>query len=198
MALQILLILLPGFAASAIVETLSLRSKQTDFQRVISACLYSFVVYVSFVLLTGGTLPFAVSGQGSTNAYITWSSQRIWLLAILTIGTSVLATAYINFDGHLIFRLSKLTQRTTRHSIWNDIFEQVATKDQIVQVELDGDRSVIGVLGYYSDDADDCSLFISQAAWVDESVSETEIPGSGILLTKNSGIRSISLLEKPS
>ncbi len=195
-ALQVLLILLPGFAATAIVEALAPRGKQSDFQRIIGASLYSILVYACFLLAAHGQLPFAVVNQNSPNAYVLWSSSKLWLLLASTMFVGLCTAAYINLDGHRLLRLLKLTERTTRHSIWNDIFERVASKNQIVQVELDGDRSVIGVLTYYSDDADDCSLFVSQAAWVDQHGNEIEIPGTGILLTKNAGIRSVSLLRK--
>jgi hypothetical protein len=195
-ALQILLILLPGFAAAALIDSLAIRGKQTDFQRSISACLYSFVIYSFYVLFSRGNLPFHLEGQGTANAYVVWSRYRLFILLGITVVLGIAVSIYINFDAHRILRKVRLTERTTRHSIWNDIFESVATSDQIVQIELDGDRSVIGVLTYYSDDSEDCSVFVSQAAWVDSSGTTTEIPGQGILLTKNSGIRSISLLQK--
>lgn len=194
-ALQIVLILLPGFAAAAIVDSLAIRGKQTDLQRVIGACLYSFVIYALFMLFSKGLLPFHVEGLGTANPFIIWSIKRLFILLLLTVAMGFVAALYINADAHRLLRKLRVTERTTRHSIWNDIFETVARKNQIVQVELDGDRSVIGVLTYYSDDADDCSLFVSQAAWVDASGNTTEIPGQGILLTKNSGIRSVSLLQ---
>jgi hypothetical protein len=39
-ALEILLILLPGFATAYIVQLLALRGKQTDFDKAIEAALY--------------------------------------------------------------------------------------------------------------------------------------------------------------
>jgi hypothetical protein len=55
----------------------------------------------------------------------------------------------------------------------------------------------MGVLLYYSDAAEDCSLFLKQASWVELDGNTIPIPGQGILLTKNSDIRSVSLLFKP-
>jgi uncharacterized membrane protein YjjB (DUF3815 family) len=59
-ALQILLILLPGFAAAYIVQLLALRGSQTDFDKLIEACLYSILIYAGFVLCTHGALPFEI------------------------------------------------------------------------------------------------------------------------------------------
>ena len=60
---------------------------------------------------------------------------------------------------------------------------------------LPGNRSVLGVLLYYSDDPDENSLFIAKASWVTSDGDQIPIPGQGILLTKQSGILSISLLS---
>jgi hypothetical protein len=124
-----------------------------------------------------------------------WHSKRLLGLAVITIVFSLAGATYINLDGNALFRKLKITERTTRRSIWNDIFEKEASRVQVVQVELGDGRSILGVLTYYSDAADDCSVYIEQATWVDASGAKTPIPGPGILLTKNATIKSISLLD---
>ena len=64
-AVEILLILLPGFAAAYIVQVLALRGSQTDLDKVIEACLYSFLIYATFVLFNQGSLPFDVVAPSS-------------------------------------------------------------------------------------------------------------------------------------
>jgi hypothetical protein len=56
----------------------------------------------------------------------------------------------------------------------------------------------LGSLLYYSDVAEDASIYLTQASWVDSNGNTIAIPGSGILLTKSSGIRSVSLLNPAS
>ena len=195
-ALEIFLILLPGFAAAYVVQQLATRRKQSDLERVIEALLFSFVIYVAFSAANHGQLPFHVlRGSGQTSDSIVWEPKSVGLLAAITFGFSLLAVVYINYDGNRLFRKLRLTERTTRNSIWTDIFESEAGKEQIVQVELSGSRSVLGVLLYYSDDPDESSLFVTRAEWVTSEGEKIPIPGQGILLTKESGIRSISLLD---
>ena len=196
-ALQILLILLPGFAAAYIVQLLSLRGTQTDFDKVIEACLYSILIYAAFVLLAHGALPFELVAPKppATEATVLWYPSRLLGLAGITLALSLASTAYVNLDGNWIFRKLKLTERTARRSIWNDIFQREAKAIQVVQVELGDGRSILGILSYYSDSADDCSVYIEQASWVDSAGGTIAIPGPGILLTKNSTIKSISLLD---
>ncbi len=210
MALQILLILLPGFAAGYIVQFLATRRPQSDLERVIEALLFSFVIYVVYVWLNQGQMPFHLGlDPVSKTDTILWDRVQLAELAGITFISSLVLVAYLRFDGNRIFRLGdtthagllrwlgwcKLTERTTRSSIWNDIFEGEAESKQVLQVELGDGRSVLGVLIYYSDLAEDSSIYLTDASWVSADGKKTPIPGPGILLTKNSIIKSISLLD---
>jgi hypothetical protein len=195
-ALQIFLILLPGFAAAYVVQQLATRRTQTDLERVIEALLFSFVIYVCFVAVNRGELPFSVrKGSGGNGDTIVWNAQHLGVLAAITFAFAIVAVLYINHDWNRWFRRLRLTERTTRSSIWTDILESEAGQEQVVQVELAGGRSILGVLLYYSDDPEDSSLFVTKASWVTSEGEQTAIPGQGILLTKESGILSISLLD---
>ena len=194
-ALQILLILLPGFAAAYVVQQLATRRGQSDLERVIEALLFSFIIYVCFNAATRGGLPFQVQQDKGSDSVV-WISDHLGILAVITFGFAIIAVVYINRDGNRFFRRIGLTERTTRNSIWTDIFESEAGEEQVVQVELSGGRSVLGVLLYYSDNPEESSVFVTQAAWVAPDGKKIPIPGQGILLTKESGIRSISLLDR--
>jgi hypothetical protein len=50
---EVLLILLPGFVTSWILVSLTVRPSQTDFDKIIEALFYSFVIYVFARLLHG-------------------------------------------------------------------------------------------------------------------------------------------------
>lgn len=197
LALQIFLILLPGFSAAYVVQALATRRSQSDFGRMIEALVFSFVIYVSYVPLNGGKLPFHIQddpmGKGSDT--VLWEPAQLARLAAVTAVFALFAVAYIRFDGNRIFRFLRLTERTTRNSIWNDIFEHGAIDNQPVQVELADGRSVLGILLYYSDTSGEGSVYLMDAAWVDEANQTIPIPGPGILLTRSSDIRSVSLLN---
>jgi hypothetical protein len=197
LALQILLILLPGFSAAYVVQALATRRAQSDLERVIEAIVFSFVVYVCYMPLNHGKLPFHIQPDpaGKAETTVVWEpSQLVWL-GIVTAVFSLLAIVYIRFDFNRLFQWLNLTERTTRNSIWNDVFETEAIKAQPLQVELADGRSVIGLLHYYSDAAEDASIYLADASWVDSEGGKVPIPGAGILLTKACGIRSISLLN---
>jgi hypothetical protein len=197
LALQVFLILLPGFSAAYVVQALATRRAPSDLERIIEALVFSFIIYVCYVPLNRGRLPFHIehdlSGKGEDT--VLWEPAQLAWLAAVTFAFALLAVAYIRFDGNRLFRALGLTERTTRNSIWNDILEREAIDNQPVQVELSDGRNILGVLLYYSDASEDGSLYLTQASWVDANGQTVSIPGPGILLTKNSGIRCVSLLD---
>jgi hypothetical protein len=146
-----------------------------------------------------GRLPFHIvrdpAGKGDDT--VLWEPTQLAWLGAVTLLFALIAVAYIRFDGNRILRAFRLTERTTRDSIWNDILESEVIDNQPVQVELGDGRNVLGVLLYYSDASEDGSLYLRQASWVDPNGHLVPIPGPGILLTKSSGIRSVSLLDPP-
>lgn len=197
LALQVFLILLPGLSAAYVVQALATRRTQSDFERVVEALVFSFVIYVCYTPLNNGKLPFHIQHDpaGKIDDTVLWEpTQLVWLAAV-TAAFALLAVAYIRLDGNRLFRAVGLTERTTRNSIWNDILEREAIDNQPIQVELSDGRSVLGVLLYYSDVFDEGSLYLTQASWVDANGQTVPIPGPGILLTKNSGICCVSLLN---
>ena len=199
-ALQILLILLPGFAAAYIVQMLAMRGSQTDFDKVIESCLYSVLIYACFILFTHGFLPFDIIAPKppATETTILWHRKALLGLTGITLVVALLAALYVNHDGNRLFRFRRfqLTERTARRSIWNDVFQGEASNSQLVQVELDNNRSVMGVVTYYSDAAEDCSLFLEQARWIASDGKVEPVRGLGVLLTKNANIRSITFLDE--
>jgi hypothetical protein len=197
LALQVFLILLPGFSAAYVVQALATRRAQSDFERVIEAVVFSFIIYVCYTPLNHGNLPFEIikDQTGKTEDTVLWHPAQLLSLVAVTVVFALFAVVYIRFDGNRFFRAVGLTERTTRNSIWNDILEHEAIDSQPVQVELADGRNILGVLLYYSDNSEDDSVYLSQASWVDKDGQTVPIPGPGILLTKNSGIRSVSLLN---
>lgn len=201
-ALQILLILLPGFTAAYIVQLLATRAKQTDLEKIIEALLFSFLIYVSYSLIRHSALPVIITQTPNGDAFQFHRINLIWL-AGLSLFFAFLMVLYVNKDGARFFRWIRLTERTSRSSIWNDTFQDVQQQvnpeaGSIVEVEIGDGRRVMGVVKFYSDTADECSVFLQSAAWIDEDAT-TEIPvnGPGILLTGNAKITSVSFLDPP-
>jgi len=197
-ALGILLLLLPGFSCAYLVQRLAVRPKQTELDRVIEALILSFFLYLIASPFFNYSLPLSwqkktASGIEQYILQLNWPYLAV--LAGLAISVAILYSANLNRDWLLrLLRKLSITQRTARSSIWNDAFQDIPSS--FVLVQLSRDRSVIGYLRYYSDEPEDASLFLEDAAWiVDADGTQNPIDRPGILLTKQAGIESVSFLN---
>ena len=192
-ALGILLILLPGFTCAYISQHLAVRRERTELDKVIEALIFSFVLYLATLPFFGYTLP--VSWHSGTNGtyQIVLHYRQLFVLLIASIALGILYGANINRDWLLtLFRWCRITERTARSSIWNDTFQEIGG---FVQVGFKDGKRLIGWVRYYSDDSNDSSVFLEDAAWVTEEDQQQPIDGPGILLTKESAIETVSFLR---
>jgi hypothetical protein len=196
-ALGVLLLLLPGFSCAYLVQRLSVRPKQTELDKVIEALLFSFILYLIASRFFRNSLPLSWQKQ-TTEGIDQYTLHLNWpylaTLAALALAAGFLYSANLNHDWLLqLLRKLNITQRTARNSIWNDAFQDIPSS--FVLVQLSDDRSIIGYLRYYSDEPDDASLFLEDAAWILDDGTQSPIEGPGILLTKLAGIESVSFLN---
>jgi hypothetical protein len=195
-ALGMLLILLPGFVAAYLVQLLAARRKQSEFDKVIEALIFSLTLYLITLPFFGYLLPLAWR-PGDEKHPDTWQIFIVWshLLALALLAV-VLGAIYAHSINHnwltAPFRWLKVSKRSARSSVWNDVFSDIKG---FVQVELSDGRSVIGWIRKWSDEDESHVLFLEDAAWIDGTGNELPINGPGILLTKNSGIEQVMFLD---
>ncbi len=190
-----LLILLPGFLCARIVQGLCTNRDQSELDKLVQALLYSFLTYVIFAILpVSAPLVLQVQSTGESKYYsIETRATSLVVLAAIAVGLSLLIAVLENND--LLFRplrWMRITQRTARSSVWNDVFHLL---NGYVQVELLDGRNLLGWLRLYSDSPDESSLFLEDASWLDRENNTVKIDGPGIFLTKESGIRTIMFLN---
>jgi hypothetical protein len=194
--IAILLILLPGFLCAGLIQALCVRRAQTDFDKVWEALLYSFVVYVFFASLVGPALPVNLISNAANGAQQYTIQLRPKALAELALISVVLALAVggivTNDLSGRAFRWLRLTQRTSRLSVWSDVFHDYGG---VVIVEIEDGRRVEGWIRYYSDEPSPASVFLENAAWIDDADNLVPIDGPGILITESLGIKTIEFLR---
>lgn len=109
--LSVLLVLLPGFLCAKLIRWLCPRPQQTEMEKLVDALLYSFVVYAIFTLIFG-------SFQQLTRS-------RVAVLVIIPFCVAALVSYVITNDsaGGML-RKCRFTHRTTRPSVWHDVFHK--------------------------------------------------------------------------
>jgi hypothetical protein len=195
-ALAVLLVLLPGFLCARIVQALCVRPKQSDVDKILESLLYSFIVYLCFAVVSGGAIPVKVDVT-ETEDVKTYSVEiqrsPLATLAGISVCLGLLIGAVNTKDlSGRFFRWARLSQRTTRSSVWNDVFHE---RSGTVLVGLADGRRVMGWAEHYSDDPKEGSLFLQKAAWIKDDGAEAPINGAGILITKESKVEYIEFLE---
>jgi hypothetical protein len=196
-ALGILLVLLPGFSCAFLVQHIAVRAKQTELDKVVEALLLSFVLYLCTLPFFGYSLPVSWTANIKDNL-TTYVIHLHWgHLVALAVGAIILAILYganVNHDWLLsLLRKANITERTTRSSIWNDAFQDI--KNSYLLVGLSDGRTVLGYLRYYSDEYEDASLFLEDAAWLDENGNQMPVDGPGVLITKEAGITFVAFVN---
>jgi hypothetical protein len=148
------------------------------------------------VCLFGWAMPITANMQdvGGVRQYsLAPQPKPLVELAGLSIGLGVLI-GFINthdLSGRF-FRFIRATQRTTRSSVWGDVFHE---RSGVVQVGLADGRRILGWVEYYSDDPKESNLFLQKAKWIDENGDLVPILGPGILITKDFKIEYIEFLD---
>jgi hypothetical protein len=198
--LGVLLVLLPGFACAYIVQFLAVRRKQSELDKVVEALIFSLTLYLFTLPFFGYTLPLSwgpldVEHPNVYQIFINW--KHLVCLTAASVVFAVVYSANINRDWVMsALRWMRVTERTARKTIWNDAFQEAGG---MVQVGFSGERKILGWLRYYSDEAEDSSLFLESASWLttqaDGTESEQPIDGPGILLTRDSGIEYVMFLN---
>jgi hypothetical protein len=195
-AFAILLLLLPGFLSARILQMLCTRPKQSELDKVVEALLFSFFGYLLLAASTGADLPLSwssISDRGGTHYSLELHRARLALLACYAVLFGLASAWIINHDTLLSwFRKGRFTQRTSRISVWNDIFH---TLGATVQVGLKDGRMVRGWLRCYSDEAKDATFFLEAAAWIGPNQETYPVDGPGILFTKESGVQFVMFLN---
>jgi len=195
-ALGIILVLLPGFAAAYLVQLLAARKKQSELDKVVEALIFSLVLYLFTLPFFGYALPITWH-PGDEKHPDAWQILIVWphllALAILAVVLGAIYAASINHNWLTTpFRWLKVSERSARSSVWNDVFSDLRG---FVQVGMSDGRSVIGWIRNYSDDDGTTELFLEDAAWVDADGNEYPIQGPGILLRKSLGIEYVMFLD---
>jgi hypothetical protein len=194
-ALGVLLILLPGFSCSYIAQALTTRARRTELDKIIEALVFSCVLYGITIPFFGATLPVSWRIESPSLYTVQLHQAHLITLVALAIGGAILYSACLEHDWLLIpFRKLHITEKTTRPSIWIDAFQDIAEDDCYLMVGISRGRTVLGYLSYYSDDPDESSIFLEDAAWLKENGDQQPIDGPGILLTKQSGIEYVAFL----
>lgn len=174
-ALNILLLLLPGFLSGQIFYAFFKPGEVSASRRVLDALLFSFVIYLLVSLyVVWEPLAQVESQQGALSYRFSTNSTVIWLsLAAVLLVPIVVGFFYFNDHIHGILRKLKITTKTSRSNTWNDAF---LTQNRYIIVSLKDGRRVRGYPIMFSTDPEEGLIYLYNPAWVNDDKESDEAP----------------------
>lgn len=166
-ALNILLLLLPGFMSGQFFYSLFQVGDVSFSKRVLDALLFSFVIYMIVSLfVTWEPLAYVKSDLGRIE-YVFNRNKTIILLSLTAIIFVPIVVGFFYFSDlvHTILRKMNLTTKTCRTNTWNDAF---LSQNRYVVVTLKDGSRVRGYPTMFSTNPEEGFIYLYNPAWVND------------------------------
>jgi len=169
-ALNILLLLMPGFLSGQIFYSFFSLGEVSVSRRVLDALLFSFVIY----LIVSSFEPWeplaqVVSSEGALSYLFSENVKVIWLsLGGVVCVPVIVGFLYFNDHVHTFLRKLKITTKTSRANTWSDAF---LTQNRHVIVTLKDGRRIRGYPTMFSTDPEEGFVYLYNPAWVNDDKS---------------------------
>lgn len=188
-AIGLLTHLMPGFLTAWVVYGLTTYSKPSQFERIVQALIYSFLVngLVAAIEAFANWLgTFIILGTWSKNVELITSTTVALLLG--------LALSYFmrNPSFFALARRLRLTQRTQYPSEWYGAF---AERPRYLVLHLDGNLRLAGYPIEWPTEPTSGHFRITNAAWLNQDNTEVPLPQNDSMLIEARKVHMVELLK---
>ena len=187
--LTLLTQLMPGFLTAWVVYGLTTYTKPPQFERIVQALIYSFIVN-AFVLVLERVLIFA----GRFIQFGVWDkSAELIASTAVAILLGLVLSYYMRSDS--FFRLARrlnLTNRTPYPTEWYGAF---AKKPRYVVLHLTGGRRISGYPSEWPSEPTIGHFRLTNAAWISDENVETPLDGNESILIEAKQVEMVELLK---
>lgn len=193
-ALQIMFFLLPGLITYFILNALIVQKEKDQFKIFIESLIFSVFVYLTLSI-------FNMNQVVSFNSVLIFKKKALLLMISFTILYSIIFAFLINNDLILkCLRKIKVTKKTTRDSVWHDVFYN---HKKLIILNFSDGRRMIGFPKHYSDHLDAIYVYLENPAWIieNEETGESDYRPIencfGVLITPEQKISYIEFQKRP-
>lgn len=176
-AIKLLTYLLPGFTAAWLFYGLTSHQKPSQFERVVQALIFTFVIQVFLQ-----PLKWLIFEANKTVSFGTWGEpSELFSSFILAIAMGAFVAYFTNNDSfHKWLRQLGFTSRTSHPSEWFCAFTDHVT---YVILHLKDGRRLYGWPKEWPIDPQQGQFYIQVPSWIDDSASAIDLPQlDGILV----------------
>ena len=187
--LTLLTQLLPGFVVAWVVYGLTSFPKPAQFERVIQALIYSFLV-AALVTIEEACLTFL----GRIITFGPWDKQsELIASAISALALGLILSYFASNDKFYAFaRKRGLTRRTAYPSEWFGAFSE---HPRYVTLHIDGNRRITGYPLDWPSDPSVGHFKLIYAAWVNDDRTEVPLDGDHSILIPASKVELVEFLK---
>ncbi|MEM1115160.1 MAG: DUF6338 family protein [Bacteroidota bacterium] len=185
---SVLIVLLPGFLSSAVLDALIVRKDRDLAGRVLEALVFSFLTYA----ISSALLQRDAQGASFQDTGVGFEGADLLLILGVAFVLPVLLSVSINNDLHMrVLRKIRVTSKTSRDAVWLDVFTD---QEAYVIVNFKDGRRLFGWPMYYADSAEDGHLYLHDPAWINEEGQYVEL-ARGIFIVDASIVETIEFLD---
>lgn len=189
--LQILIFLLPGIISSKVMDFFIARKKLGSFEKILESLIFSMIVYILFTFFSDKSPVFL--NIEKTGYYLSYNTGSFFKLLMISLFVPFIFGICHTYDFPMnIFRWLRVTKRTSRDTIWYNVFCDVKTH---IIINFENGRRIYGWPMYYSDDPTKPYIFLHNPAWIEED-KFTYLDIKGILITPEQKIEFVEFLNK--
>lgn len=187
--LALLTQLMPGFLTAWVVYGLTTYTKPPQFERIVQALIYSFIVN-ALVLILERVLIFI----GRSIQFGVWdkSAELIASTAVALLLGLVLSYYMRNDSFFALARRLNLTNRTSYPTEWYGAF---AKKPRYVVLHLTGGRRISGYPSEWPSEPIVGHFRLTNAAWIGDDNAETSLDGNESILIEAKQVEMVELLK---
>jgi len=192
---QILLFLIPGFISIWLIDLLIAREKKSAFDKIIESLILSFLIYLVAAFFSKKfpvSLEVVADNQGSKFYSLHYDNTSFLIVAVISLVIALIISVAYNHDWVMgILRKLKITKRTSRISVWNDVF---IDKDKHIIINFSNGRRIYGWPEYFSEDPEKPFIYLHDPSWIDND-KFVDLGIDGMLITNKQDIESIEFLR---
>lgn len=181
--------LMPGFLTAWVVYGLTTYTKPAQFERVVQALIYSFIIN-SLVVITKPVLIFA----GRLVQLGIWDhASELVTSVVIAITLGVLLSFFMTNDTFFRFaRRIRLTSRTPYPSEWYGAF---ANKPRYIVLHLEGARRIMGYPVEWPTEPTSGHFRLTNAAWLGDENEITSLDSNDSILISAKQVEMVEFLK---
>lgn len=181
--------LLPGFVAAWVFYALSSYPKQSQFERIVQALIFTILVEgISYIFKC---LLLKIGESFSLGA---WQYNSDFILSLLcAIGFGLVISFFSNNDKfHAVLRKLNITRETSYASEWFGTFSSNIT---YVVLHLTDGRRIYGWPIEWPTEPEKGHFVLAQACWLDANNSEIALDGVESILIRGSDVYMVEFMK---